>query len=208
MAGEVLAGTGFRVGSSMPINRFLGIWRPPHQPVVDLKLDPVDVRRWKLAWQAYTNTAHVSFEERRKYLNDSLVVRCKNWPTFGWGIYTEQSFDFTRLLLVTLPSMIFGVVNALAWIPELPSNIELYLWRLSVPSTLLSFLISAYFRPLEKRFWKSTSSHTTTLGIFNVILAFYVIARGFIVVESFLSLRSMPTGVYEQVDWVTWLPHL
>jgi hypothetical protein len=85
---------------------------------------------------------------------------------------------------------------------------ELYLWRVSGPSIWLSFLISAYFRPLEKRFWKSTRSYTTTFGIFNVILAIYVIARGFIVVESFLSLRSMPIGVYEQVDWIALLPHL
>jgi hypothetical protein len=206
--GEVLAGTGFRVGSSMPINRFLGIWRPPHHPVADIKLDPIDVRRWRLAWQAYANTAHMSFEERRKYLNDSLVVRCKNWPPFGWDIYTEESFDFFRLLLFALPSLIFGAVNELAWVLELLSDMALCLWCVLGPSAWLSSLISAYFRPLERRFWKSTSPYTMALGISNVILVIYVIARGFIVVESFMSLRSMPTGVYERVNWDALLPHL
>ena len=35
-----------------------------------------------------------------------------------------------------------------------------------------------------------------------------VVARIFLVVESFVSLRHVPIGVYASVPWSDWLPHI
>ncbi|KAL8966178.1 MAG: hypothetical protein Q9183_003488 [Haloplaca sp. 2 TL-2023] len=41
-----------------------------------------------------------------------------------------------------------------------------------------------------------------------LILLLYLFARVFIIVESFISLRHVPLGVYTEVGWSTYIPHL
>jgi hypothetical protein len=36
----------------------------------------------------------------------------------------------------------------------------------------------------------------------------YVFGRFYIVIESFVSLRRVPVGVYEEVTWTQYIPHL
>ena len=36
----------------------------------------------------------------------------------------------------------------------------------------------------------------------------YALARVYIVVEAIISLRRVPVGVYEQVSWSQYIPHL
>ncbi|KAL8746503.1 MAG: hypothetical protein Q9190_001477 [Brigantiaea leucoxantha] len=43
---------------------------------------------------------------------------------------------------------------------------------------------------------------------FCMMALLYCFGRVFIVVESFASLRHVPKGVYEDVRWVQWIPHL
>ncbi|KAL9582927.1 MAG: hypothetical protein Q9212_003011 [Teloschistes hypoglaucus] len=43
--------------------------------------------------------------------------------------------------------------------------------------------------------------------LFWVITAFYVFSRVFIIVESFISLRHVPVGVYKDVGWSKYIPH-
>lgn len=44
--------------------------------------------------------------------------------------------------------------------------------------------------------------------IFLIALALYCAARAFIVVEAFISLRSLPADAYKTPNWTAWLPHL
>ena len=44
--------------------------------------------------------------------------------------------------------------------------------------------------------------------IFSIALALYCAARAFIVVEAFISLRSLPADAYKTPNWTAWLPHL
>ena len=46
-----------------------------------------------------------------------------------------------------------------------------------------------------------------TLVMASVILL-YVSARVFITVESFISIRKLPLGVYVTVNWANYFPHL
>ena len=36
----------------------------------------------------------------------------------------------------------------------------------------------------------------------------YVISRAYVTLESFISLRALPSDAYQTVDWTVWLPHL
>ncbi|MCJ1235496.1 hypothetical protein MMC14_003465 [Varicellaria rhodocarpa] len=36
----------------------------------------------------------------------------------------------------------------------------------------------------------------------------YILARGYIIIESFINLRALPSSAYDSVDWVAFMPHL
>jgi hypothetical protein len=40
------------------------------------------------------------------------------------------------------------------------------------------------------------------------LIALYIGARIFVVVESFISIRRLPLGVFVTVDWADYIPHL
>jgi hypothetical protein len=44
--------------------------------------------------------------------------------------------------------------------------------------------------------------------VFALLMTSLAMARVYIVVEAFLSLRSMPATVYETPNWPQWFPHL
>lgn len=46
------------------------------------------------------------------------------------------------------------------------------------------------------------------LGVIFAFCILYPFGRVFIVVESFISLRHVPVGVYEGVGWAQYIPHL
>ncbi|KAI4146409.1 MAG: hypothetical protein L6R39_003469, partial [Caloplaca ligustica] len=60
------------------------------------------------------------------------------------------------------------------------------------------------------RYPTDTESILVALGAFGVYLValLYLLARSFIIVESFLSLRHVPIGVYAGVGWSKYIPHL
>ena len=53
--------------------------------------------------------------------------------------------------------------------------------------------------------WSIIASLTASL---TALLIVYPIARLYLVVESFISLRSVPLGVYASFDWTNYFPHL
>lgn len=66
---------------------------------------------------------------------------------------------------------------------------------------------------LLKTFWHWVDKGTGLFCLASLfaavaILPLYIFARIFIVVESFLSLRHVPMGVYVQTDWSKYIPHL
>jgi hypothetical protein len=42
----------------------------------------------------------------------------------------------------------------------------------------------------------------------QVCCFFYVLARLYLLVEVFIAFRSMPTGVYQSVDWSKYFPYV
>ena len=47
------------------------------------------------------------------------------------------------------------------------------------------------------------------MTVFMIVVGVpYVLSRFYIVVASFLSLRHVPTGIYERVTWAQYIPHL
>lgn len=105
------------------------------------------------------------------------------------------------LLAIVLTS--YGALHAALWNAKFPTPRESWLWRVSslliCATPTITFIILAF----------------ETVMDFNIHVywywAFSVLAWAgqiFLVVEAFISLRSQPIGVYEQVSWARYIPHL
>lgn len=155
------------------------------------------------------------FEPVTEELVDATIG---NWAT---GNLLRAMSGFVMGMVVWSASMAYGGVHATAWHGRFPSQTELLLWRASsiciAGSGLTWILINMLARtfPRFKAYWKEVETlraHWTSLvGLGS--LAFlcglaYILARIYIVVESFISLRKLPASAFNTVEWTQLVPHL
>ncbi|KAI3317239.1 hypothetical protein HD806DRAFT_393025 [Xylariaceae sp. AK1471] len=98
-------------------------------------------------------------------------------------------------------AVLFASLHFLAWNFDFPSQVERYLWRLSCILMVGLPLVNFVFHlPGSRWQWARATQ--------GVILAIYVIARLYILLEGFISLRAAPAGCYYAVNWLTSFPHI
>lgn len=149
---------------------------------------------------------------------EELVAhRVQNWP---WDDLLRNVGGLMVGMILWLSNLCYGGVHASAWNDHFPSSIEKWLWRTS--SMYIGFCgglwivlnwLTLKCKPLND-FWekwmdgKKNWFSNIGLGILVVgcggALCF---ARCFIVVEAFLSIRSLPRSAYDTPDWTQVLPH-
>ncbi|KAF7984869.1 hypothetical protein HWV62_10845 [Athelia sp. TMB] len=134
--------------------------------------------------------------------------RCTRVPTF-WA----ADGDGDALIadgIALLVAMVFGAVHCIAWSYTFQSHLEQQLWRasaiaiISVPAALIPcFLVAALLDHHCGLKFK------TILPIFYVPLAsMYIAARIILILVSFASLRMLPAGAYQTVQWTTFVLHV
>lgn len=126
-------------------------------------------------------------------------------------------------------SLIYAACHASAWNSHFPTLTERSLWRGSCiavgAGVPLVFLMATVFNSItdyvvkenrHKYFHNRTLFIAKLLYVFNYLICvmltasmslLYAAARTFIVLETFISVRSLPLGAYESVNWVEYLPH-
>ena len=139
---------------------------------------------------------------------------------------------------VAIISLLFGLIHCLGWSLVFPSGAERLVWRVSaviiaaLPVLILflySFGLIVYFEWLAYDFESAPKSRRReqlkhlfsnwivkpTTGfrkaiwwIFIILIPIYLVARMVLLVEAFLSLRSLPSGAYSVVNWTEYLPHI
>ncbi|KAL8829851.1 MAG: hypothetical protein Q9170_005992 [Blastenia crenularia] len=141
-----------------------------------------------------------------------------NWAT---GNLLRAMSGFVMGMVVWSASMAYGGVHATAWGGHFPSRIEALLWRASsiciAGSGLTWILINLLARtfPWFKAYWKQVETlraHWTSLISLGCLASLcglaYLLARIYLVVESFISLRNLPAAVFDTVEWTQLVPHL
>ena len=130
-------------------------------------------------------------------------------------VNVEGSFSFLALL-----GLLYGGLHLAVWGSHFPTYIEQIMWRVAgcvTASGGLTFLVIVHvtkiwdpITPLYRLWYRwNTNPRRIVFGtLLRVCLVLYIIARLYIVVEAFISLRSLPTGAYDTVSWSDHLPHI
>jgi hypothetical protein len=115
--------------------------------------------------------------------------------SFGW------SYGF---LLFVLPGM-YGGVHLTAWSWSFPTLLEGLMWKISCLLIASGFPVALMIWGILHVMRMRSEGVLWCLALLGVII--YLSARLYIIVESFLSLRHVPVGVYVSLEWVDLFPH-
>ena len=168
-----------------------------------------------------------------KGVPDSLVLNISNFPGYEhYGLVqichlaVNTAFYFYRnekkfLLILVVLSLVYGCIHLATWNFAFASKTEHLLWKIAcidimatVPTIVLCirglFYLRYYLASLSRSFRRSKADLHRYLDyiVFCALSVPYALSRIYIVVESFISLRHVPIGVYAAVPWVQAIPHV
>ena len=123
-----------------------------------------------------------------------------------------------QLLLVTLP-LLYGGIHLATWDFHFASKTEHLLWKIAcfdimgtIPFGVLCYLgFDPYSLFPVRNFNNETLDNLCEpllWAFYSPLATLYALARLYIVVESFISLRHVPIGSYAAVPWVQDIPHV
>jgi hypothetical protein len=152
------------------------------------------------------------------YATELVQPHSLNWPNAGLLRRTES-----LIMGMTLwgASMAYGAIHVAAWHYFFPTYTEKLLWHLS--SVWVTFCAAfwlvihllAYFFPIIDRIWIAYNERrlglfwTCVITLLCILCGIsFVGSRAFLVVEAFVSIRVVPTAVYEAPSWSQVFPHV
>ena len=122
----------------------------------------------------------------------------------------------TGVLLMVL-SAIYGAIHCATWNSYFPTVLERYLWRFSGITTIVGMPVSSLLLlllgALFQLFKVSQYAISKKIAFFILSVSLYVpmflyfCARLYMIVEGFISLRSLPESAYENIQWLDMWPH-
>ena len=217
-------------GQSLPCG--LGL---EHNSKICLRLSDKGVQRWTRATEALRQEPDkYKPGESLNLHRDQLQKRSENFQNQPFNVKEVQEVllrDMSDdplfwLMLIALP-IVYGSVHLTAWNFDFPSQVEQIMWRLSciiiaggilgscmalgiiVALVVVGGSIFGIKNLIEKVWgWLAVALVILVLGLFLGLVALYFGARLFITVESFISIRRLPLGVFVTVDWANYIPHL
>ena len=109
------------------------------------------------------------------------------------------------LVILTVLGLLYAGIHASSWNGHFPSYVEAILWHVAVcytaASGFMAMLVYLALTRLRSVLW-------LVLAYISFFLTgILVFCRCYLVVEAFISLRSLPIGSYSTVAWANFLPH-
>ena len=180
-----------------------------------LKIYPEMPKRFKRKLSTGTYLSDKWLEGETENL---VCTAASNWPNEDLLRTTGGLLMGAVLWLFTIA---FSAVHVAAWRNAFPSELEMWLWRTSSlylgASGLLWAMIHVVAQFSEAIWWlwyrllvgEASSASKTTLTVFCVMGgAMYVFGRIYLILESFISLRSLPAAIYTIPSWAVSVPHV
>ncbi|KAJ7896147.1 hypothetical protein B0H13DRAFT_2523468 [Mycena leptocephala] len=143
-----------------------------------------------------------------------VPIAASSVPAF-WSMYWEEAYprDFRPPFVIeVLMGAIFGAIHCTAWNASFTSSLEIWMWRTSsllvaaIPAVLGVFFaiyaLSATGGPIERILDPISGT------IIMVAVVLYPVARLFLIVIAFTTLRALPQSAFVDVAWSIYIPHL
>lgn len=147
-----------------------------------------------------------------------VVDRPRNWP--GDDLIMPMQGHLMGAIL-WFATTIYGAIHLAGWNEHFPTVVESWFWRGSAAYLIFSGLLWSFLNLMGHYscsvwlYWyellagyvkRRTHMLIYVLSVIGGTL--YVIARLYLVIEAFVSLRSLPASVYESPSWILSVPHL
>lgn len=128
--------------------------------------------------------------------------------------------------LLILVSALYGGLHLVAWNAPFASRTQQLLWRISATTVTVSGLPIAIATAAPRNVVKTMVNRNCcalclycpilymwlnlqgALMLSWLLIAFYVFARGYLVVECFISLFHASPGVFNMPNWAAYVPHI
>jgi len=130
----------------------------------------------------------------------------------GTGAHGCSMWSFFGIFLVALFPAMYRGIHLIAWNFVSPTPVESLLWRVSsftvmgaMPCWLSVLLLYIIIVNLVPGMMSLLEAGVLLFNYAGVVL--YLGARAYLVVESFISLRCVPIGVYWTPSWLQMIPH-
>jgi hypothetical protein len=137
------------------------------------------------------------------------------WTDTGVQGAGDLHNGYFSLFLSAVITGIFGACHLIGWDFLYPSSVEQMLWRIfSVSCIVIPFLVALlaftsrlYMYDFDISSPERSVEYLVSISFYTLFFL-YILARGYLLVAIFISLRSVPAGVYETVNWSLYFPHL
>jgi len=132
-------------------------------------------------------------------------------PSAEWRLHRGRQTRTYNASFFDLPmacmTVLFTAVHLAAWNYPFPSHVEMVAWRVAcLVDAVMGLLMLVFFRINERR--KTLSKRFGNMGIDVVVVFSYMIARLFIIVESFIAFRAAPEEIYQRPSWAAYVGHI
>jgi len=189
----------------------------------------VDLKRWSLVQAAFHT--YPSLFEKRVLLDHAVdgkrcvhlrpeqlvATHIRNWPS---NDLLRNVDGLVVGMVLWLANFCYGGIHAAAWNDHFPSEAEKWLWRGSASYIgfcgglwiVLNFIVSR--SPFLNDFWehwmdgKKSWAESLVLGVVVFVCGLsLMLARVYIILEAFCSLRELPVSAYQTPEWTAVFPH-
>jgi hypothetical protein len=139
-------------------------------------------------------------EESAKFLTKHRIQRLKTYRSFVDRKGAPETSDMENLRTISciLMPFVFAACHLIGWNFAFPTWIEQLLWR---AASVLCAVIPIFVVVLVV--WDANGRKWYSLAI-----SAYALIRMYLLVEAFVSLRSVPADVYRTVNWAAYIPHI
>lgn len=145
----------------------------------------------------------IDFLESTEYVGDVCYAGIRISLRDGLG--RAKTGMNTYYITFVLPTLAFGTIHLLAWNSYFPTSAEQILWRSGSLACLVFPLILVTGGLLVNHF--RIPIHTPLKALCFLLCLMYGLSRAYLVVEIFVGLRRVPAAVYQDINWLQFLPH-
>ena len=163
----------------------------------------------------------IGFPLKRFFRTIILMIVCETLgdktlrvPTFYSPPLNETDTNIIDAAVYCM-STVFGAIHCIAWSFQFASLQERWTWRIS--AILISALpICLYALGELGAVFDNKANKTPWMNLYNTFIKFgvetvlwlYIIARMVLLILPLVALRALPPGVYVQLNWVSFIPHI